>query len=133
MTTKVDELGFERTHAPHCALPRLRGRGRHRLFRGGGRLEMGRRFSGRIGRGLVQLPLAETAGGRARRGPQRTPLSGWRYGTFCWAARLCYSTVFSDTGAAVVAGMLVLIAAIFIEILFELVYARKRTLDHQDL
>jgi hypothetical protein len=34
---------------------------------------------------------------------------------------------------AVIAGMLVLIAAIFIEILFELVYARKRTLDHQDL
>jgi hypothetical protein len=34
---------------------------------------------------------------------------------------------------AVIAGMLALIAAIFIEILFELVYARKRTLDHQDL
>jgi TRAP-type C4-dicarboxylate transport system permease small subunit len=34
---------------------------------------------------------------------------------------------------AVIAGMLVLVAAIFIEILFELVYARKRTLDHQDL
>jgi len=34
---------------------------------------------------------------------------------------------------SVIAGMLVLAAAIFIEILFELVYARKRTLDHQDL
>jgi hypothetical protein len=34
---------------------------------------------------------------------------------------------------AMVAGLFVLIAAIFIEILFELVYARKRTLDHQDL
>ncbi|MFY9725578.1 MAG: ATP synthase subunit I [Bryobacteraceae bacterium] len=34
---------------------------------------------------------------------------------------------------AVIVGMLALIAAIFIEILFELVYARKRTLDHQDL
>jgi len=34
---------------------------------------------------------------------------------------------------AVIAGMLVLVVAIFIEILFELVYARKRTLDHQDL
>ncbi len=34
---------------------------------------------------------------------------------------------------AVIAGLLALIAAIFIEILFELVYARKRTLDHQDL
>jgi len=34
---------------------------------------------------------------------------------------------------AVIAGMLVLIAAIFIEILVEWVYARKRTLDHQDL
>jgi len=34
---------------------------------------------------------------------------------------------------AIVAGLFVLIAAIFIEILFELVYARKRTLDHQDL
>ena len=33
---------------------------------------------------------------------------------------------------AFIAGMLALIAAIFIEILFELVYARKRTLDHQD-
>ena len=48
--------------------------------------------------------------------------------------RLCYSTVFSDTSAvSVIAGMLVLVVAIFIEILFELVYARKRTLDHQDL
>jgi len=35
--------------------------------------------------------------------------------------------------ASVVAGMLVLIAAIFIELLFELIYARKRTVDHQDL
>jgi hypothetical protein len=35
--------------------------------------------------------------------------------------------------ASVIAGMLVLIAAIFIELLFELIYARKRTLDHQDL
>jgi len=34
---------------------------------------------------------------------------------------------------SVIAGMLALIAAIFIEILCELVYARKRTLDHQDL
>ncbi|MGB7761236.1 MAG: ATP synthase subunit I [Bryobacteraceae bacterium] len=34
---------------------------------------------------------------------------------------------------SVIAGMLVLVVAIFIEILFELVYARKRTLDHQDL
>jgi len=34
---------------------------------------------------------------------------------------------------AVIAGLFVLIAAIFVEILFELVYARKRTLDHQDL
>lgn len=34
---------------------------------------------------------------------------------------------------SVIAGMFVLIAAIFVEILFELVYARKRTLDHQDL
>jgi len=34
---------------------------------------------------------------------------------------------------AVIAGLFVPIAAIFIEILFELVYARKRTLDHQDL
>lgn len=34
---------------------------------------------------------------------------------------------------AVIVGMLALIAAIFVEILFELVYARKRTLDHQDL
>jgi hypothetical protein len=36
-------------------------------------------------------------------------------------------------GLAVIAGLFVLIAAIFIEIGFELVYARKRTLDHQDL
>jgi hypothetical protein len=34
---------------------------------------------------------------------------------------------------SLIAGMLVLFAAIFIEIFFELVYARKRTLDHQDL
>jgi len=39
----------------------------------------------------------------------------------------------SIPAAAMVAGMFVLIAAIFIEIFFELVYARKRTLDHQDL
>jgi len=35
--------------------------------------------------------------------------------------------------AAVVAGLLALIVAVFIEVVFELVYARKRTLDHQDL
>jgi len=35
--------------------------------------------------------------------------------------------------ASVIAGMLALIAAIFIELLFELVYARKRTVDHPDL
>jgi hypothetical protein len=34
---------------------------------------------------------------------------------------------------AVIAGLFVLIAAVFIEVFFELVYARKRTLDHQDL
>ena len=34
---------------------------------------------------------------------------------------------------AVIAGLLVLIAAVFVEVLFELVYARKRTLDHADL
>ncbi len=34
---------------------------------------------------------------------------------------------------AVIIGMLALIAAIFIEFFFELVYARKGTLDHQDL
>jgi len=33
---------------------------------------------------------------------------------------------------AVITGLLALIAAIFIEIIFELLYARKRTLDHQD-
>ena len=35
--------------------------------------------------------------------------------------------------ASVIAGMLALIAANFIELLFELVYARKRTVDHPDL
>jgi len=34
---------------------------------------------------------------------------------------------------SVIAGIFVLIAAVFVEIVFELVYARKRTLDHQDL
>lgn len=34
---------------------------------------------------------------------------------------------------AVIAGLFVLIAAVSIEIVFELVYARKRTLDHQNL
>jgi len=34
---------------------------------------------------------------------------------------------------AVIAGLFVLIAAVFVEVFFELVYARKRTLDHQDL
>jgi hypothetical protein len=35
--------------------------------------------------------------------------------------------------AAVIIGLLALIVAVFIELVFELVYARKRTLDHQDL
>ncbi len=34
---------------------------------------------------------------------------------------------------AAIAGLFVLIAAVFIEIFFELLYARKRTLDHPDL
>lgn len=34
---------------------------------------------------------------------------------------------------AVLAGLFVLIAAVIVEVIFELVYARNRTLDHQDL
>ena len=34
---------------------------------------------------------------------------------------------------AVLTGLFVLIAAVFIEVIFELVYARNRTLDNQDL
>ena len=35
--------------------------------------------------------------------------------------------------AAVITGLLALVVAVFIEAVCELVYARKRTLDHQDL
>ncbi len=67
-------------------------------------------------------------GGRAH-SPFRLAL---RY--FFWGVLAYVIVRFSSIPApAIVAGMFVLIAAIFIEILFELVYARKRTLDHQDL
>jgi ATP synthase I chain len=68
-------------------------------------------------------------------GGGRRPGSAWLASRYLLLAAGCYVILrFSPISApAVVTGMFILIAAIFVEILFELVYARKRTLDHQDL
>jgi hypothetical protein len=73
--------------------------------------------------------LVGALGGAARYSSFRLALRYFLLGV-CGYVIVRFSSI---PAAAMVAGMFVLIAAIFIEILFELVYARKRTLDHQDL
>jgi len=68
-------------------------------------------------------------------GDGRRPGNAWLASRYILLGAGCYVILrFSPISArAVVTGMFVLIAAIFVEILFELVYARKRTLHHPDL
>jgi uncharacterized membrane protein AbrB (regulator of aidB expression) len=68
-------------------------------------------------------------------GGGRRPGSVWLASRYILLGAGCYVILrFSPISVpAVITGMFVLIAAIFVEILFELLYARKRTVDHQDL
>jgi len=68
-------------------------------------------------------------------GGGRRPRGYWLAGRYILLGIGCYVILrFSSISAlAVITGMFVLIAAIFVEILFEWGYARKRTVDHQNL
>jgi len=73
--------------------------------------------------------LVSALGAAAARSPVRLALRYFLFGG-CAYVIVRFSRL---PALSVIAGLLVLIAAIFIEVSFELVYARKRTLDHQDL
>ena len=93
----------------------------------------GPRVSCGSGHLLGELSLAEAHGGRL--GGRRSP-GGFRLAVryFLLAGGsyviLRYSSI---SVLAVLAGLFVLIVAVFVEAAFEIFYAGKRTLDHQDL